>query len=310
MVRSLLYLAAGLVFTAVHVALQSMTPFGYWDPTYHEWRSAIWDSHTHAFGIQWSIFPEQFLTNLFNDISATFIPIALVAHVVFYTRTIRERELRAVQLEEQLAKTRLQVLKNQLQPHFLFNTMHSISSLMLTDVRAADRMMTRLGDLLRMSLDSAGTQITTLSREIEFLNCYLEIEKVRFAERLTVIYDISPETLDAPVPNLLLQPLVDNAVKHGISKLAGGGEIRIAATIRSDQMKIEISDNGPGTSNKESLPSSGLGLRITRERLQSLYGHDQSLELLSLPEGGTRAQVCIPFRARGRDNERDMPTSA
>jgi two-component system LytT family sensor kinase len=297
-VRSLLYFAVGIVFTAVHVALQSMTPFGYWDPTYHEWRSAIWDSHTHAFGVQWSVLPEQFLTNLFNDISATFIPIALVAHVVSYTRTIRERELRAVQLEEQLAKTRLQVLKNQLQPHFLFNTMHSISSLMLTNVRAADRMMTRLGDLLRMSLESAGTQITTLSREIEFLNCYLEIEKVRFAERLTVIYDISPETLDAPVPNLLLQPLVDNAVKHGISKLAGGGEIRIAATSRSGQLKIEISDNGPGISNKGSLPSSGLGLRITRERLQSLYGHDQSLELLSLPEGGTKAQVCIPFRVR------------
>jgi len=149
-----------------------------------------------------------------------------------------------------------------------------------------------------MSLESAGTQITTLSREIEILNCYLEIEKVRFAERLAVTYDISPETLDAPVPSLLLQPLVDNAVKHGISRLTGGGEIRIAARIQSRQLKIEISDNGPGISKQGSQPSNGLGLRITRERLQSLYGHDQSLELLSLPEGGTRAQVCIPFRVR------------
>ena len=240
---------------------------------------------------------------MFNDIVDTFIPIALVAHVVSYTRTLRERELRAVQLEEQLAKTRLQVLKSQLQPHFLFNTMHSISALMLTDVRAADRMMTRLGDLLRMSLESAGTQITTLSREIEFLNCYLEIEKVRFAERLTVTFDISPATLDASVPHLLLQPLVDNAVKHGISHLLGGGEIRITAATKADQLQIEISDNGPGISKAGTLPSTGLGLSITRERLESLYGRDQSLELLSLPEGGTTAQVCIPFRVRAKDGK-------
>jgi two-component system, LytTR family, sensor kinase len=307
--RSLLYMAGGLVFTAAHVALQSMTPFGFWDPNYHEWRSAIWDSHSHAFGIQWSVLPEQFLTSLFNDIFGAFIPITLVAHIVSYTRTLRERELRAVQLEEQLTKTRLQVLKSQLRPHFLFNTMHSISSLMLTDVRAADRMLTRLGDLLRMSLESAGTQITTLSREIEFVNCYLEIEKARFAERLTVAFDISPETLDALVPHLLLQPLVDNAVKHGISLLPDGGEIRIAATTQGRQLKIEIGDNGPGISNRGTPPSSGLGLRITRERLESLYGHDQSLEVLSLPEGGTTTQVCIPFRMRGRTHGQDTSTT-
>jgi two-component system, LytTR family, sensor kinase len=306
--RSLLYLAAGLVFTVAHVALQSMTPFGFWDPNYHEWRSAIWDSHDHAFGILWSVLPEQFLTSLFNDIFGAFIPVTLVAHIVSHTRTLRERELRAVQLEEQLTKTRLQVLKSQLQPHFLFNTMHSISSLMLTDVRAADRMLTRLGDLLRMCLELTGTQITTLSREIEFVNCYLEIEKARFAERLTVAFDISPETLDALVPHLLLQPLVDNAVKHGVSRLPGGGEIRIAATTEARQLKIEICDNGPGISNTGTLPSGGLGLRITRERLRSLYGHDQSLELFSLPEGGTRAQVSIPFLARGRADGQDTAT--
>lgn len=231
-----------------------------------------------------------------------------MAHIVSYTRTLRERELRASQLKEKLTKTRLQVLKSQLQPHFLFNTMHSISALMLTDVRAADRMLTRLGDLLRMSLELTGTQITTLSREIEFVNCYLEIEKARFAERLAVAFDISPETLDALVPHLLLQPLVDNAVKHGVSRLPGGGEIRIAATTQAHQLKIEICDNGPGISNRATLPSGGLGLRITRERLASLYGHDQSLELLSLPEGGARVRVCIPFLARGRADGPDTST--
>jgi two-component system LytT family sensor kinase len=297
-----LYLAAGLVFTAVHVALQAMTPFGFWDPATREWRSAIWDPHTHKFGVVWSVLPEEFLTSLFNDLGSTFIPIVLVAYVVSYNRALRERELRAVQLEGQLAQARLQALKSQLQPHFLFNTMHSISSLMLTDVKAADRMMTRLGDLLRMSLESAGTQITTLRREVEFLNCYLEIEKVRFAERLSVTLDIAPQALDASVPHLLLQPLVDNAVKHGIAKLADGGEIRIAAKRQAEQLQLEISDNGPGLSNKGAVPSSRLGLKITRERLESLYGHDQSLELLSLPTGGAMARVCIPFRVRMDDN--------
>jgi two-component system LytT family sensor kinase len=302
-----LYLVAGLAFTAMHVALQSMTPFGFWDPTYREWRSAVWDSHTHKFGVVWSVLPEEFLTSLFNDLGSTFIPIVLVAYVVSYNRALRERELKAVQLEAQLAQARLQALKSQLQPHFLFNTMHSISSLMMTDVKAADRMMTRLGDLLRMSLESAGTQIASLGREIEFLNCYLEIEKVRFAERLIVSLHISPQALDASVPHLLLQPLVDNAVKHGIAKLPDGGEIRIAAKTQAAQLQIEISDNGPGLSDKYSLPSSRLGLRITRERLESLYGQDQSLELLSLPGGGTMARVCIPFRVWTSDTGNDMP---
>jgi len=296
MIWSLAYLAGGLIFTAAHVALQSVTPFGFWDRKYHEWSSVIWDSHSHLFRVRWSVLPELFLTSLMNDISSAFIPIALVAHIVSYTRSLRERELRAVQLEGQLAKARLQALKSQLQPHFLFNTMHSISSLMLTDVKAADRMMSRLGDLLRMSLESAETQVTTLSQEIEFLNCYLEIEKVRFGEKLRVSFDISPETLDAVVPHLLLQPLVDNAVKHGIARLPEGGEIRILAKTQAKQLEIEIVDNGPGVSDKRAAPSSGLGLRITRERLESLYGQDQRLELFTLPGGGTTARVSIPYR--------------
>src|ERR1700689_1631090 len=118
--RSLLYLAGGLVFTAIHVTLRLMTPFGLWDRQVHEWSSAIWNSHTHAFTVEWSVFSGQFLTGLFDDITGAFIPIALAAHVVSYNRTLRERELRAVQLEGQLATARLQALKSQLQPHFLF----------------------------------------------------------------------------------------------------------------------------------------------------------------------------------------------
>jgi two-component system, LytTR family, sensor kinase len=308
--RSLLYLAGGLVFTVAHIVLRAPTPYAYWDPKYREFASTIWDSHAHVFKVQWLVLRRQFFSSVVDDITGTFVPIALVAQAVSYYRRFRERELRAAQLEGQLAKAHLQTLKSQLQPHFLFNTMHSISSLMLTDVQAADRMMTRLGDLLRMSLESAGTQITTLSRELEFVNCYLEIEKVRFAERLNVTLDIAPETLDATVPHLLLQPLVDNAVKHGISKLPSGGEIQISVNAQEGELQLEIRDNGPGFGKEGPLPASGLGLRITRERLESLYGQDQSVELLSLPGGGAITRVCIPLYLQPGDSEHSVPVNA
>ena len=308
--RSLLYLAVGIAFSVAHLVLRGITPFAYWDAKHREFASAIWDSHAHIFRIPWLVIQKQFLSGVVDDISGTFVPIVLVAHAVSYYRRFRERELRAAQLEGQLAKARLQTLKSQLQPHFLFNTMHSISSLMLTDVQAADRMMARLGDLLRMSLESAETQVTTLSRELEFLNCYLEIEKVRFAEKLNVTLDIDSRTLDASVPHLLLQPLVDNAVKHGISKLLAGGEIQITADVRDGELQFEIRDNGPGFGRNGTFPASGFGLRITRERLESLYGANQSMELLNLSGGGTLTRICIPFLVHpGNNGHDDRPIS-
>jgi LytS/YehU family sensor histidine kinase len=156
-------------------------------------------------------------------------------------------------------------------------------------------MITRLADLLRMNLESAGTQITTLNRELEFVNCYLEIEQVRFEERLTLNFDIAPETLDAHVPLLLLQPLVDNAVKHGISRMTSGGSVRISSRIDGEDLKLEVKDNGPGFGNQASDRGCGLGLRVTRERLETLYGENQSMELISPPEGGVAVLVTIPF---------------
>jgi LytS/YehU family sensor histidine kinase len=146
-----------------------------------------------------------------------------------------------------------------------------------------------------MSLEASGTQITTLSRELEFLNCYLEIEKVRFEERLTVFLNIAPETLDAQVPHLLLQPLVDNAVKHGISKLYDGGEIQISATAEGPELQLEVKDNGPGMGQPDGAQRTGLGLKVTRERLEALYGQQQSMELLNPPEGGAAVRICIPL---------------
>jgi two-component system LytT family sensor kinase len=305
--RSLLHLVAGLVFTAAHISFRGLTPYGYWDPQFREWTSVIWNSHNHVFRAPWRILESMFFSSVFDDVTGAYVPIVLIAVAVSYYRRFRERELRASQLEAQLAKARLQALKSQLQPHFLFNTMHSISALMLTDVRAADRMMSRLSDLLRMSLDAEGTQITTLSRELEFVNSYLEIEKIRFEDRLNVILDIAPETLDAQVPHLLLQPLVDNAVKHGISKLSAGGEIRISVTTQDGDLQLEISDNGPGFGSASFR--NGLGLRVTRERLESLYGQDQSMELLSPLEGGATVLVHIPFRAQSGESREDVPVA-
>jgi len=296
-----LYLVGGLVFTLAHVVLRGLT-YHVWDAGTASYASAIWDSHAHAVKIRWDLFESLFFFNVVDDITGTYVPIVLIAHVVSYYQRFRQRELRTSQLQTQLAKAHLQALKSQLQPHFLFNTMHSISALMLTDVQAADRMMSRLSDLLRMTLDAEETQITTLSRELEFVNCYLEIEKIRFEERLNVILDISPETLDAQVPQLLLQPLVDNAVKHGISKLSAAGEIRIRVQAQNGELQLEISDNGPGFCKPGSFQHEGLGLRVTRERLESLYGQDQSMELLSPPEGGGMVRVCIPFRVQPGDS--------
>ena len=308
--RSLLHLAAGLVFTLVHISLRAATPYGYWDPASRQWTSAIWDSHAHAFRAPWVVLRSMFLGSVVDDVTGAYVPIVLVAHAVSYYRRFRERELRATQLEGQLAKAHLQRLKSQLQPHFLFNTMHSISALMLTDVNAADRMMCRLSDLLRISLETADTQITTLNRELEFVTCYLEIEKVRFEERMKVIFDIAPETLDAQVPHLLLQPLVDNAVKHGISKLSVGGEIRITVRRQDNELQLQIKDNGPGVRKTGTLATNGLGLRITRERLESLYGQKQSLELVSPPEGGVTIRVCIPFRLQSDERTSDVLQTA
>ena len=302
--RSLLHLAGAFVFSLFHVALRGATPYAYWNPKAHAWASAVWDASTHAFQIKWPVFRNLFFTNLVDDITGTYIPIILIAHAVSYYRRFRERELRTAQLEGQLAKAHLQTLKSQLQPHFLFNTMHSISALMLTDVQAADRMMTRLSDLLRMSLESAGTQVTTLSRELDFVNCYLEIEKIRFEERLSIVVDIAPETLDALVPHLLLQPLVDNAVKHGISKLPEGGEICISSSVADGALHLEVKDDGPGLSSAGSGQTTGLGLRVTRERLETLYGQEQSVELLSPAEGGLAIHVSLPFHMQAESEIR------
>jgi two-component system, LytTR family, sensor kinase len=295
--RSLLHLLFALIFSLAHTTLRFVTPYAAWDSKLRTFVSGIWNSQTHLFAIKWHVFTNLALTNTVDDITGTYVPIVLVAHALSYYWRFRDRELHSTKLEMQLAKSRLQTLKSHLQPHFLFNTMHSISALMLTDVRAADKMMARLSDLLRMSLEGSEIQTTSLSRELEFVAGYLEIEKIRLEERLNVVLDIAPETLDAQVPSLLLQPLVENAVRHGISRNSAGGNIWITSSHDERFLHLRVRDNGPGLTTTSDTPSgTGLGIRTTRERLRTLYGNDQSFEISAIPSRGVEVWVKIPLQ--------------
>lgn len=234
-----------------------------------------------------------------------------IDHALRYYRKYRERELQASQLETRLAQAQLQVLKMQLHPHFLFNTLHAISTLMHRDVDAADRMIARLSDLLRLALDNEGVQEVSLKQELELLERYLEIEQTRFRDRLTVEMHIDSEVLDARVPNLILQPLVENAIKHGIAPRRERGRIEIGARRSNGTLAISVRDDGRGlTHGAEEKIKEGVGLSNTRARLSQLYGAQASFELQSAPGGGMVASLAIPFhkeemRADGEDSRTD-----
>ena len=212
-----------------------------------------------------------------------------------YHRKFRERELRAAELEKSLAQAKLKALQMQLNPHFLFNSLHSISALMHQDLEAADRMMVRLSDLLRSALENSDTQEVTLREELKFLQNYLEIEQIRFGSRLTVKTDVALDTLDARVPNLILQPLVENAIRHGIEPHAKPGYIELRARRVNSVLTLDVSDNGDGLRRAGSV-SEGVGLSNTRARLRTLYGEAHRFELGNGPEGGVRVRLTIPFR--------------
>src|ERR1044072_7645214 len=176
--------------------------------------------------------------------------ILLAPYIMDYYRRYQEEELKISRLEAALAqaqlettRAQLQALKMQLQPHFLFNTLNSISTLLDEDVEAADEMRARLGDFLRLTLENTGAQEVTLQEELEFLRCYLEIERVRFQDRLTVELAIEPETLDARVPNLILQPIVENAIRHGVVARRGDGRVEIRSTRDDGRLRLQVSDN-------------------------------------------------------------------
>jgi two-component system LytT family sensor kinase len=204
----------------------------------------------------------------------------------------REREVRQLQLE---------VLKTQLQPHFLFNTLNTIAAMVHVDVRAADRMIQRLSDLLRMTLANIGKEEISLAEELEFLRTYLEVERVRFGERLTFSIEVSQEALDAFVPALFLQPLVENSIRHGLAARQHEGLIRIGAVRNGHRLLLSVIDNGGGFPGAE--PRDGVGLSNTRKRLQQLYPQDHSFSIEARKSGGVAVTAEIPFRAAGARGE-------
>src|SRR2546423_221387 len=222
--------------------------------------------------------------------------IVIAVHALLYYQNFRASELAQSSLKTQLAKAQLRALKMQLHPHFLFNTLHSISSLVLEDPPKANSMIARLGDFLRLTVENSEQQLVTLKEETEFLRTYLEIEQVRFGDRLTVAFEIEPTTLSAAVPHLILQPVVENAIQYAIAPRATPGRIHIEAKCLDSLLRVAISDNGPGISSNAISPAKKcVGLTNVRTRLQQIYGSDFRFELANGGNGGLTVVIEIPF---------------
>ena len=248
----------------------------------------------------------QFLVYNVDRWLLTYWVIVLSSHAFNYYKSFRKGELNAARLRTQLAQAQLEALKMQLQPHFLFNTLHSISALLNKDVDGARTMITRLGDFLRLTLENSGAQEVPLQQEIEFLNGYLEIERIRFQDRLTTNVEIDPAVLDVCVPNLILQPIVENAMRHAIATNPNAGRIEILAGARNGMLRIQVRDNGPGLPLVPGAGNlkQGVGLANTRARLERLYGSNHLFELANEPAGGFVVTLEIP-----RVSEMTLPNS-
>jgi two-component system LytT family sensor kinase len=282
--RILIHLLAGTVISAVWAAC-------------HIVLDVYFRGHSNNFEV--ANMPRLMFANLLDKELLVYWIIVLSSHAVDYYQRYREGELRASQAQ-------LQALKMQLQPHFLFNALHSISALVHKDPEAADRMIARLGDFLRLTLDTAAAQEVTLRQELEFLNCYLEIERIRFQDRLTTRLDVDPKALDCRVPNLLLQPVVENAIRHGVAPRSTPGRVEIRAERRGPVLRLQVRDNGAGLPTGDGasrVPKGGVGLSNTRARLAQLYGAAYRFELENDPSGGAIVTIEIP--SRGVDAETD-----
>ena len=225
----------------------------------------------------------------------TYWAIVGLSHALVYYSESTARAVRAAHLERKLVEAQLNVLQQQLHPHFLFNTLHAISSLMRTDVDAAERVLMQLSDLLRLTLEHLGQHEVTVGAELQALSKYAQIEQTRFGDRLTVRYDIQPEALEARVPCLLLQPLVENAIKHGVARRAGPGHVLVAARRDGDKLRLEVRDDGVGLS-EDALTAlqKGIGVSTTRARLQHLFGAECRFEFHRLVQG-LAVVIAVPW---------------
>jgi two-component system, LytTR family, sensor kinase len=218
-----------------------------------------------------------------------------------YYERYMNTELRLERLEHSFSEARLNALRMQLDPHFLFNALNTISSHVERDPKLTRRMIEHLGDLLRMSLESKDRQEVPLTEEIAFLEHYLEIQKIRFGDQLRVVMDVAPEVKYAAVPSMFIQPLVENAIRHGISRRASGGTIIVRAKPLGDRLEIRVQDDGVGLPPGWKLEhQEGLGLSITRQRIAGLHPSGMSrFAVRNRIEGGTEVEVSLPLRLVG-----------
>jgi len=285
--RVLLHLAAGTVFAcALKVLWDLLVPAV--RPPYlagpFSWRDFLWSMAVYYDG---------------GMVFYAIIVLAVFAGI--YYKQYEQSLVEAAQLQTQLVQAQLAALRAQLDPHFLFNTLHSISELVHADPEGAEQMIARLSTLLRHSLESSHRPEVPLGEELGFLRLYLDIEKARFDERLRIRYDVAPAAEQALVPTLILQPLAENAIRHGISKSVAGGEIGVGAKRVGDRLTVWIRDNGAGLPDQVP-PREGVGLRTARGRLTRLYGGGCRFELKQM-DPGAEVRFEIPFRQAESERE-------
>jgi len=275
-----IHLGAGLFFALVYVVVRALVG------QVHGW---LIDEQATFMEVFRPLFVKTFPFNLL-----IYGVIVSVSHALDYYRKYHERTVQTLELEKHLTEARLQSLLRQLKPHFLFNALNGIASLMYSDLAAAERMLIRLAELLRQTMSQSGAPLTALKSEISFLECYLGIEQIRFRERLSVQLEIDPATLDAQVPSLILQPLVENAIRHGIEPQMRVGRIRVRSLREAGDLVLTVTDNGGGMP-VGGFKREGIGLANTRARLAELYGKRQRFELTNQPEGGLCVRLSFPF---------------
>jgi len=246
------------------------------------------------------LFSAGFVRSPFSFDILCYGTIMAVESSVRYYRRVERNKIKSAKLSSQLGRARLQALKMQLHPHFLFNALNSLSELMQEDPAAAEQMIENLEKFLQLTMKSNHVLEIPFEEELEFLKCYLAIEHVRFQNRLNIKMDIEPQILKVPVPNLVLQPLVENAIRHGIAPRKTAGQIEIKASRKNGMLIVSIQDNGPGLNRSQRKDfQSGLGLSNTRERLTQLYGNDHRFEMINAPEGGLIVMLEIPVASNG-----------
>jgi two-component system, LytTR family, sensor kinase len=280
------HLVAAVSFVVAHTLFYTVCYY-----LYHGFSPPEYKSFSEAFR-------HLFFSNWLLDTSSYFAILSTVT-AYDYSRRFQSEKLKTSELKAALADSQLSALKMQLHPHFLFNTLNSISTLLHEDVMAADEMIARLGDFLRLTLENSGEQTVSLAEEIKFINSYLEIESIRFGDRLAFDSEVGAEALRARVPNLILQPIVENAIRHGISRQIRPGKISIRARRAGNKLRLEVEDNGPGVQNGTN-GGFGIGLANTRARLFNLYGDDQQLEMANVDPQGLIVRMEIPFDTGGK----------